>query len=389
MANPAVAGTHRGKVYSTQDICDATMPQPYISLVIPTRNDSYPSNILAVQNKSLLILQRQLEAARLESEILIIEYNADPSRPPLRESLQVHEGRYVTIKVISVGREHHRRLPSSDKREFHQTCAVNVGLRRSRGRFFVYRAADHIYSDGLIRFLSNKSPLEDCIYRCDRYDIDRTGFDAVPVAGSLNNISAVCDSHVVAWHQPLPVEPSYRIPALHANACGDFLLMARSLWLRIAGLRQGRSPIFLDYDSLALHAAYALCRHETILPRDCRVYKLSHGLKTVARITQVWPSRWKRLERILWLTGSTTLVNLARVLANYPRRVDRTVEGVLLDSYERHFVLPAFLWSHGLPFVRQNIGSWGLGDEPLPEAILASADWDDGAPRSELAASAS
>ena len=365
------------------------MSQPYISLTIPTRNDNYPSNVLAVQNKSLLILQRQLEAARLESEILIIEYNADPSRSHLYESLQVDEGRYVTIKVVCVGQEHHRRLPFSDRREFHQTCAVNAGLRRSRGRFLVYRAADHIYSDGLVRFLSNRSLLEDCIYRCDRYDIDRAGFDAVPSAVARGNISTVCDSHIVDWHRPLPIEPSYRIPALHANACGDFLLMARSLWMRIAGLRQGRFPIFLDYDSLALHAAYALCRCQAILPQDCRVYKLSHGLKTVARINQVWTSRSKRLEQALWRAQSTTLVNLARALANYPRRKDRTIEGVLLDSYERHFVLPAFLWAHGFPFVRQNVGPWGLGDEPLPEVTLASADWDIGTPHREFAASAS
>ena len=189
---------------------------------------------------------------------------------------------------------------------FHQTCAVNVGLRRSRGRFFVYRAADHIYSDGLIRFLSNKSLLEDCIYRCDRYDIDRAGFDAVPLDGSSDGDFRDLRRILWNWHRPPDLEPSYRIPALHANGCGDFLLMARSLWMRIAGLRQGRYPIFLDYDSLALHAAYALCRHEAILPRDCRVYKLSHGLKTVARIQQVWPSRWKRVEQTL-SARSTTL----------------------------------------------------------------------------------
>ena len=186
----------RGKVYSTLNGPLRGMPQPYISLVIPTRNDSYPSNVLEVQNKSLLILQRQLEAARLESEILVVEYNPDPSRPPLHESLRVDEGRYVTVKVISVPPEHHRRFPYSEKRVFHQTCAVNVGLRRSRGRFFVYRAADHIYSDGLIRFLSNKSLLEDCIYRCDRCDIDRAGFDAVParrfVGGDLSGLRSAC-----------------------------------------------------------------------------------------------------------------------------------------------------------------------------------------------------
>ena len=364
------------------------MPQPYISLVIPTRNDSYPSNVIEVQNKSLLILQRQLEAARIESEILVVEYNPDPSRPPLHESLRVDEGRYVTVKVISVPPEHHRRFPYSEKRVFHQTCAVNAGLRRSRGRFFVYRAADHIYSAGLIRFLSNKSLLEDCIYRCDRCDIDRAGFDAVPAGGSSQEISAVCEAHVVEWHRPLAVEPSYRIPSLHANACGDFLLMSRSLWMRIAGLRQGKYPIFLDYDSLALHAAYAECGSEAILPPDCRVYKLSHGLKTVARIQQVWKSPWKRWEQLLSMTGSTTLLNFSRMIANYPRRIDRTFEGVLLDSYERHFVLPAFLWAHGFPFTRQNRGPWGLGDELLPETTLVSAEWEGGV-RRQLAASAS
>jgi hypothetical protein len=352
------------------------MQQPYISLVIPTRNDNYPSS--AVQGKSLLILQRQLEAARVESEILVVEYNPDPSRPHLSESLRVDEGRYVTVKVISIGAEHHRRFPHWEKRALYQTLAVNVGLRRSRGHFFVYRAADHIYSDGLLRFLSNKSLLDDCIYRCDRYDIDRAGFDAVPAGGSSEEISAVCNAHVVQRHRPVSVEPSYRIPALHTNGCGDFLLMARSLWMRIAGLRQEKYPIFLDDDSLALHAAYALCGCEAILPQDCRVYKLSHGLSSAARVHQVWPSRWKLVEQIL-SSRSATVRNVFRVIGNYPRRVDRTFEGVQLDSEERHFVLPAFLWAHGFPFIRQNTGTWGLGDEPLPEVTLASADWESGA----------
>src|SRR5579863_9733970 len=117
---------------------------PYLSLVIPTRNDDYPSNVLAVQNKSLVILQRQLEDAKIESEILVIEYNPDPSHPPLGDSLRVEQGRYVTIKVLPVDPRYHRRFRYSDRRVFHQTCAVNAGLRRSRGRFFAYRAADHI-----------------------------------------------------------------------------------------------------------------------------------------------------------------------------------------------------------------------------------------------------
>ena len=88
------------------------------------------------------------------------------------------------------------------------------------------------------------------------------------------------------------------------------------------------------------------------------------------------------------MTGSTTLMNFSRIIGNYPRRVDRNSEAALLDSYERHFVLPAFLWAHGFPFRRQNAGSWGLRDEVLPETTLASAEWEGGVSR-ELAASAS
>ena len=333
-----------------------------ISLAIPTRNDNYPSNVLAVQNKSLLILQgvnwkplAWKARSWLSSTIPILR------RPSLSESLRVGEGRYATVKVISVPAERHRRFAHWEKRVFHQTCAVNVALQRSRGRLFVYRAADHIYSDSLIRFLSSRSLLEDRIYPCDRCDIDSADFDAVPTGGPLEDISAMCEAHVAEWHPPSPSNPAYRIPALHTNGCGDFLLMARSLWMRIAGLRQGRYPVFLDYDSLALHAAYALCGREEILPPDCRVYKLRHGLRTVDRMREVWAWRWRIAERALSLLApGGTATNFFRAALNYPRRLDRTFEGVSLDYYERHFVLPAFLWARGFPFVRQNRGAWGL-----------------------------
>jgi hypothetical protein len=102
-------------------------------------------------------------------------------------------------------------------------------------------------------------------------------------------------------------------------------------------------------------------------------------MKTTARIRQEWSPVAKRFEELLSAAGSTTLVNWARILFNYPRRIDRSFEGVLLDSYERHFVLPAFLWSHGFPIVRQNFGDWGLGRDTLPEETLAAAEWEESA----------
>ncbi len=352
------------------------MNTPYLSLVIPTRNDEYVNNTLAIQDKCLRLLQRQLEAAAIESEILVVDYNTDPSRPRLADSLQAEAGEYVTVRVIEVEARHHQQFRFHDRRPFHQACAVNTGLRRSRGRFFVYRALDHIYSEQLIHFLARKTLHEDCIYRCDRVDIRREGFDSVQLK-DWNRVSAICNLHVAFRHEPLSVEPTFRIPLLHTNACGDFLLMARALWMRIGGWEESRCPVSTDYDSLAMHAAYSICRRQEILSRECCVYKLDHPKKNVERIEQAWSPLAKRWEAfLLRKVSDATLVNLSRILFNYPRRIDRTVPGLLLDSFERHFVLPAFLWAHGLRRVRLNRGAWGLKGIALPETILARAAWD-------------
>ena len=176
------------------------MKPPYLSLVIPTSNDTYPSNELRVQNKCLSILQHQLERARLESEILVVEYNPDPSRPHLHESLRVDAGHYVTIKAIIVDPKYHRRYRGWEKRRFHQTLAVNVGLRRSRGRFLVYRAADQIYSEALVWFLSARALAADGIYRCDRVDVTFPDWDEVQPDDAAR-ISRTCEEHVVRRYE--------------------------------------------------------------------------------------------------------------------------------------------------------------------------------------------
>src|ERR1700722_2211647 len=272
---------------------------PYLSLVIPTRNDSYPSNIPAIQGISLSILRRQLEDARIQSEILVVEYNSDPSQPRLSETLRTFASgasKFVTIRVLTVDPREHRRFRRSSQRVFHQALAVNAGLRRSRGRFFVYRAADQIYSDELVSFLAEQTLQANTVYRCDRVDIMRAAFEQI-VPG--DPVSAICEQHAVFRFEPIVYEPTWRIPTLHTEACGDFLLMSRNLWMRIAGLHESKVPLFLDYDSLALHAAFALTRSETILPRQCCVYKLGHSLKSVERLQQSWSPGWQRLDRKL------------------------------------------------------------------------------------------
>ena len=127
-------------------------------------------------------------------------------------------------------------------------------------------------------------------------DVARAAFDQI-VPG--DPVSAMCERNTTCpSFEPIAYEPTWRIPTLHTQACGDFLLMSRDLWRRIAGLHESKLPLFLDYDSLALHAAFALTRSETILPRQCCVYKLDHSLKSRSNGCSN-PGRpgWQRLDR--------------------------------------------------------------------------------------------
>lgn len=351
--------------------------RPYLSLVIPTQNHDHPSCALTVQNTCLALLQRQLEEHRIASEILVIDYNPLPDRPVLSESLRVPSSRgCVTVQVITVPPEYHRQFADWRKKGFHQTCAVNVGIRRARGEFLVYRAADHVYSEALVTWLGRRPLSRNGIYRCDRVDFDPaawTAIDPLDPAGA----SRIAAEHAVMRHRPLGPHPIPGIPTLHSNGCGDFLLMARETWLRLRGLREGRRPVFLDYDSLALHAAHAMGNVETVLPDECCVFKLKHGLRSVDRLEQIWTERWLRFEELLRRNRETPdTITRWRMFLNYPRRRDKTFPGRLLASYERHFLLPAWLWSRGFPLTAQNYGSWGLPDADLPVKTLTRAAWD-------------
>lgn len=351
--------------------------QPYLSLVIAAQNHDHPSCAVEVQNTCLTLLERQLDRHRIASEILIVDYNPLPGAPPLREVLRAgRSGACATVKVITVPPEYHRRFEDWRAKAFHQTCAINAGIRRARGEFLVYRAADHIYSEPLAAWLGRRELRPHGIYRCDRVDVDPAALDGIDPADSAA-ASRTCAAHSIVRHRPLGPHPIPGIPALHTNACGDFLLMSRETWLRLRGLREGRCPVFLDYDSLALHAAHAMGNTETVLPDDCCVYKLKHGLRTVDRVEQVWPERWRRFEKLLVRNRETAAtISKWRMFLNYPRRRDKTLPGALLAGYERHFLLPAWLWSRGFPFTAQNYGSWGLPDADLPVTTLARAVWD-------------
>lgn len=347
--------------------------QPYVSFVTWGRNDGYTPGYSDRVSRATSFLARQLDAAGLPSEIIVVEWNPAPGRPLLVDILNLPTAlRNVSVRGVVVGAEYHRRLKGAHERGLNGGEAANVGIRRARGLFVTPKASDTIFSSELIGRLARKDLDIHTMYRVDRYDIVDDAVwssDDSQILNSLARLPAV-------RHEYLKQSPMWQIRDLHTNACGDFTLMAASYWHQLRGHARDRTVLALDVDSLLMHAAAALGAKECRLPSECRVYKPVHGNLNNRRVTQIWRPWQRKLEDYLLKKHSSEAAHRARMLLNYPRRHVRGVEAVLGPSIERNFVWPATRWAAGETPVPTQPKDWGLAGEPLEIKTLCQASWE-------------
>lgn len=351
------------------------MNRPYISFVIFSRNDAYVPDQLTRQQASLDILMAQLEDHRLESEIIIVEWNPPQDRAPLGEALRFpHRHPMVTARIITVAPEYHSRYLYADKRPMHASVAINVGLRRSRGDFLLPRAQDLFYSEPVVEFLARRQLSTDKSYRCERYDV------APAVLESLSSdrllFLQACDRHIVQYRSSDWAKDIPGIPFLHMGCAGDFLLLARERWEEIRGFREAPDVYSLDDDLFAAVAAHSVGAKESMLAEDCRVYKIHHSANHSERIKFMAPSLvYAMLPLFRKIFGERLRRNLSFVL-NFPKRRMTDAEGVVFDSIEKCFMPVARRWSRGIGPFYLNDENWGLAGVNLPQTVLCKADWD-------------
>jgi len=113
-----------------------------------------------------------------------------------------------------------------------------------------------------------------------------------------------------------------------------------------------------------MHAAAALGVRECRWPDDCRIYKPRHENLSNARISQVWSSWQRALDKVLSQRVGREAALGARIFFDYPRRKIRGVESVIGPSIERNFVAPASRWALGSKPPAWQPENWGLGNHP-------------------------
>ena len=111
--------------------------EPYLSIVITSRNDDHGGNMLRRMQVSLGGLLEQLEKYRIESELILVDWNPPADKPLLKDVVKWPDKlRYCTIRVIVVPSSIHQRYEYSDIIPMNMVVAIiftslrNVPLKK-------------------------------------------------------------------------------------------------------------------------------------------------------------------------------------------------------------------------------------------------------------------
>ncbi len=168
--------------------------EPYLSLVVATRNDDHGGNLLG---RTQIFLDGWLTQARrynIPSELIFVEWNPPADRPPLAEALQwPADFGPCTVRILEVPADVHRRYRHAAGLPLYQMIGKNVGIRRARGRFVLATNIDILFSNELAAFLGAQQLQENRLYRVDRFD----AMSDVPADAPLDEQLAYCSSHLI------------------------------------------------------------------------------------------------------------------------------------------------------------------------------------------------
>jgi len=300
-----------------------------VSIVVCTRNDNHGGNLVERTNSFLNGLAYKLEKHNLNVELIIVEWNKIAESPSIENSLDFSNIKnFADIKIISVSKKHHLNIANSEKINFFQMIAKNVGIRRSTGDFILATNIDIIFNDKVIEFLKNGKIKKNTLYRLDRHDIKlnhTNNFNEKFLNENVETINKINFTYSVHSNRRYYVNSSFLrffylfkysvqdnglkytikkvlnkilkfkiknlnlyinfifkvmiakflTPKIYTNACGDFTLLDKETWFRLNGYSE--LPYFSWHlDSLFLWLAYYKNVKFMNLDESFYIFHLSH-----------------------------------------------------------------------------------------------------------------
>jgi hypothetical protein len=165
--------------------------RPYLSVVATARNDDHGANLLRRIQIFVNALAEQARRYQLPVELVLVDWNPPPEKPPLAEALRWPDPGPCRFRVLTVEPELHRRYRHHHALPLYQMIAKNAGIRRAEGEFILATNIDILLSSELMEFIAARRLERGRMYRVDRHDVDAD----VPADASLEEQLAYCRAH--------------------------------------------------------------------------------------------------------------------------------------------------------------------------------------------------
>ena len=107
--------------------------EPYLSVVVATRDDNHGGDPQARLKAALGVYKRQAEALKFPIEYIIVDWNSPKEKAGIYPQVKSWglKSEYLKIRVIKVSETIHRQMDEA-KIPFYQMIAKNVGIRRAK-----------------------------------------------------------------------------------------------------------------------------------------------------------------------------------------------------------------------------------------------------------------
>lgn len=236
-----------------------------LSLVAVGSNSGYGGNFIERMQAWADNLFTLAPECELDADITIVEWAPPLDRPSIRDSIDWTK-QTLPVKIITVPYTVHNKLSNPHKERFFEYFAKNVGIRRATGSSILSTNPDNIYSDFLVSRLARYPVAEHQFFRVNRYDMrDGVVFNINRANGSTVNGDQPDPALACPDVDGLFDYPGIgKRPILHFNASGDFILMSRENWFKVAG--HPEVPYSLTVDGQTVYLAAQAGLEQVILP---------------------------------------------------------------------------------------------------------------------------
>jgi hypothetical protein len=288
------------------------MKQPYLSVITISRNDEHGGD---PQRRTQIFIDSyawQAERYKLETELILIDWNPPRENPGLADILNFPANRYFYARVITVPPEVHKGFKYNEALQLFQFIGKNAGIRRARGEFILLTCMDSIMDDSLFEYIARKRLRKDWLYRADLYDVK----NSIPDVGhseqqefcqnpeNEDTIREKLQKYRALWEEDrihiknieifkenfpwidffddegviIGKSLNNDLDNKNFQANGDFTLMHREAWHRLRGYGEFESySMHIDSQLMAHAFSYGYIEANFIPPFVC--YHITHGFQ--------------------------------------------------------------------------------------------------------------